>query len=101
MAPECLSSSTSFSLKKEFLGTSNSLVRCILHQNIIVFIQVLYANAMKMSKLNLLLETTMGSDKKDPSNLTIGCIQKLFLEGETHPQTEVFKSHLTPVSASK
>ena len=45
MAPERLSSRTSFSLEEEFLDTSDSLVRCILHQNIIVFIQVLYANA--------------------------------------------------------
>ena len=44
MAPERLSSRKSFSLKEEFLDTSNSLVGCVLHQNIIVFIQVLYAN---------------------------------------------------------
>ena len=41
VAPECLSLRISFSLKEEFLDTSNSLVGCVLHQNIIVFIQVL------------------------------------------------------------
>ena len=95
MAPEPLSSRTSFSLEEEFLDTPNNLVGCVLHQNIIVFIQVLYANAMQMSKLNSLLEATRGLDKKDTSNLTIGyvhhsdltigCVQKLFLEGETRP----------------
>ena len=57
-----------------------------------------------MSKLNSLLEATRGSDKKDTSDLqqaqgpktprpTIGCVQILFLDGETRPRTEVFKSH--------
>ena len=82
-----------FLLEEEFLDTSSSLVRCVLHQNIIVFIPVLYANAMQMSKLNSLLEATRGSDKKDTSDLTIRCVQKLFLEGETRPRTEAFKSH--------
>ena len=44
MAPERLSLRTSYSLKEEFLDTSDSLVGCALHQNIIVLIQVLYAN---------------------------------------------------------
>ena len=44
VAPECLSLRISFSLKEQFLDTSNSLVGCVLHQNIIVFIQLLYAN---------------------------------------------------------
>ena len=70
MAPERLSSRTSFSLGEEFLDISDSLVRWFLHQNIIVFIQVLYANAMQMSKLNTLLEATRASDKKDTSDLT-------------------------------
>ena len=56
------------------LDTSNSLVECVLHQNIIAFIQVLYANAMQMSKLNSPLEATRGSDKKDTSDLTVGCV---------------------------
>ena len=71
VAPERLSSRTSFSLKEEFLDTSDNLVRCVLHQNIIVFIQVLYANAMLMSKLNSLLEATRISDKKDTSDVSI------------------------------
>ena len=74
VAPEYLSLRISFSLKEQFLETSNSLVGCVLHQNIIVCIQVLYANAMQMSKLNLLLEATRGSDKKDTSDLTIKCV---------------------------
>ena len=44
-------------------------------------------------KLNSLLEATRGSDKKDTSHLTIRCVQKLFLERETRPRTEAFKSH--------
>ena len=35
---------------------------------------------MQMSKLNSLLEATSWSDKKDTFDLTIGCVQKLFLE---------------------
>ena len=68
VAPECL---IGFSYEEEFLDTSDSLVSCVLHQNIIVFIQVLYANSMQMSKLNSLLEATRGLDKKDTSDLTI------------------------------
>ena len=103
MAPERLSSRKSFSLEEEFLDTSDSLVRCVLHQNNIVFIQALYENAMQINKLNSLLEATRGSDKKDTSNLTIACVhhsdqtigfvQKLFPGGETRSRTEVFKSH--------
>ena len=54
---------------------------------------------MQMTKLNSLLEAARGSDKKDTSNLTIGCVHhsdvsiKLFLQGETRPRTEAFKSH--------
>ena len=76
----CFTSLPSGSWTEEFLHTSNSLVGDVPHQNIIVFIQVLFANAMQMSKLNSLLETTSWSDKKDTSDLTIGCVQKLFLE---------------------
>ena len=93
MVPERLSSRTTFFLQEEFLDTSDSLVGCVLHQNIIGFIQVLYVNAMQMSKLNSLLDATMGLDKKDTFNLTMGCAQKLFLQGESRPRTEVFKSH--------
>ena len=74
VAPERLSLRTSFYLEEEFLDTSDSLVRCVLHQNIIVFIQVLYSNVMQMSKLNSLLEATRGLDKKDTFNLTIRCV---------------------------
>ena len=81
VAPERLSSRTSFSLEEEFLDTSDSLVGCVLHQNIIVFIQVLYANAMQMSKLNSLLEATRESDKKDTSDVTIRCVHMVW----THP----------------
>ena len=58
VAPERLSLRTSFSLEEEFLDTSDSLVRCVLHQNIILFIKVLYVNAMQMGKLNSLLDLT-------------------------------------------
>ena len=34
---------------------------------------------MKMSKLNSLLEATRGSDKKDISNLTIGCVHMVWI----------------------
>ena len=54
----------------ERLSSRTSLVGCVLYQNIIVFIQVLYAN----EKLNSLFEATRGSDKKDTSNLTKGCV---------------------------
>ena len=74
VAPECLRSRMSFSYEEEFLDTSDSLVRYVLHQNIIVFIQVLYANAMQMSKLNSLLDATRGLDKMDTSDLTIRCV---------------------------
>ena len=74
VAPELLSLMKSFSCKKEFLDTSDSLVRCVLHQNIIGFIQILYANTMQMSKLNSLLEATRGLDKKDICDLIIGCV---------------------------
>ena len=60
--------------EEEFLDTLDSLVGCVPHQHIIGFIQVLYANAMQISKLNSLLEATRGSDKKDTSDLTIGCV---------------------------
>ena len=63
-----------FSLEEEFLDTSDNLVGCVLHQNIIVFIQVLYVNTMQMGKLNSLLEATRGSDKKDTSDLIIRCV---------------------------
>ena len=67
VAPERLSSRMSVSLKEEFLDASDILVRCVLHQNI-VFIEV------QMSKLNLLLEATRASNKKDISHLTIKCV---------------------------
>ena len=60
--------------QRKVLDTSNSVVGCVLHQSIIAFIQVLYANAMQMSKLNSPLEATRGSDKKDTSDLTIGSV---------------------------
>ena len=74
VAPERLSSRTSFYLEEEFLDTSDSLVGCVLHQNIIVFIQVLYSTVMHMSKLNSLCKAARGLDKKDTSNLTIRCV---------------------------
>ena len=46
----------------------------------IVFIQLLYANAMQMIKLNSLLEATRELGIKDISDFTIRCVQKLFLE---------------------
>ena len=76
VAPERHSLRTSLSLEEEFLDICDSLVRCVLRQNIIVFIQVLYANAMQMSKLNLLLKATRGLDKKDTSDLTIRCVDR-------------------------
>ena len=60
--------------QRKVLDTSNSLVGCVLHQSIIAFIQVLYANAVQMSKLNSPLEATRGLDKKDTSDLTFGCV---------------------------
>ena len=60
--------------QRKVLDTSNSLVGCVLHQSIIAFIQVLYANEMQMNKLNSPLEATRGSDKKDTSDLTVGCV---------------------------
>ena len=60
--------------QRKVLDTSNGLVGCVLHQSNIAFIQVLYANAVQMSKLNSPLEATRGLDKKDTSDLTIGCV---------------------------
>ena len=82
-----LSSRTRFYLEEEFLDTSDSLVRCVLHQSIIVFIQVLYANAMQMSKLNSLLEATRGSDKKDTSDLTIRLCPLFWLNYQMCPKS--------------
>ena len=74
VVPRRLISRTSFSLEEEFLDTADSLVGCVLHQTIIVFTQVLYANAMQMSKLYSLLEATRALDKEDTFELTIGCV---------------------------
>ena len=56
--------------QRKVLDTSNSLVGCVLHQSIIAF----HPNAVQMSKLNSPLEATRGLDKKDISDLTIGCV---------------------------
>ena len=74
------SSRTSFSLEFRVLDTAG----CVLHQNI-CFHPGTFANTLQMNKLNSLLEATRGSDRKDTSDLTMGCVQKLFLEGETRP----------------
>ena len=69
---------------RKFLDTDVSYIKILLFSS---------RYFLQMSKLNSLLEATRGSDKKDTSDLTIRCVQKLFFEGETRPRTSVFKSH--------
>ena len=89
MAPERLSSRTSFSLDEEFLDTSDSLVRCVLHQNIIVFIQVLFVN----EQTEFTAWSNQGTGQEGHIRLNYRMCPKLFLEGKTHHRTKVCKSH--------
>ena len=81
VAPKCLCSMTSFSLQEDFLDKSDSLVRCVLHQNINVFIKILYANVMRMSKLISLLEANQGIRQEERIPLNDRMCQKALPRG--------------------
>ena len=89
-----LRSRTSFSLEKKFLETSRYFSRmCPTPKYYCFHPGTLCKCKMQISKLNTPPEATRGSDKKNTSDLTTRCVQNLFLEKETRPRTEAFKSH--------